>query len=99
MSISQSSEMGFGSVRVSTTTNRGHPPEFWVDVVMDRLVHVSDTAPPVIRDQAFAYRDAMREAVDHGIRNAILSHHSTLLYHLDKAGMREAAELIRTARS
>ena len=88
-----------GAVRVDTTVNRGHPADFWIDIIMDRLVYVADTAPPAIRDQAMAYREAMREAVSSGVRSAILSHHTTLLYQLNKAGMREAAVLIQETRS
>lgn len=90
---------GIGMIRVDTTSNGGHPVEFWVDSVMDRLVYVADTAPPVIRDQAMAYREAMRKAVAAGMHQAVQSHHTTLLYHLNKAGMREAAALIQTVRS
>lgn len=91
--------MGLGTVIVTTTSNGGHPIDFWVDDVVAKLVYVSDTAPPVIRDQARAYREAMGQAVRYGMHSAVKSHHTTLIYHLRKAGMYEAAALIETIRS
>jgi hypothetical protein len=97
--LGQSSTLTLGPYRVDTTSNGGHPVEFWVDNVMDRLVFVSDSAPPVIRDQAMAYKETMRQTVESGMRSAITSNHTTLIYHLKKAGMHEAAALIATIRS
>jgi hypothetical protein len=95
----QTSDMGLGAIQVSTTVNRGHPVDFWIDDVMRNLVHVADTAPPPIRDQAHAFQDALRREVTRGMHAAVQSHHTTLLYHLNRAGMREAAALIQTIRS
>jgi len=95
----QSSGMFPGRVKVTATKNRGHPVEFWVEDVMRQLVHVSDTAPPPIRDQAYAFQAALRREVERGMHAAVASHHTTLLYHLNKAGMREAAALIQSIRS
>jgi len=95
----QSSGMTLSRVKVTATSNRGHPVEFWVEDVMRALVHVADTAPPPIRDQAMAYQEAIRVQVERGMHSAVQSHHTTLLYHLNKAGMHEAAALIQTIRS
>jgi hypothetical protein len=97
--LGQSSGATLGAYRVDTTSNGGHPVDFWVDMTIDQLIFVSDTAPPVIRDQARAYREAMGQAVRHGMHSAVMSHHTTLLYQLKKAGMHEAAALIETIRS
>lgn len=97
--FSQHSDIGLGLVRVDTTSNGGHPVEFWVDRTLDRLVYVSNTAPPAIRDQAMAYQEKMRQVIASGMSQAVQSHHTTLLHHLNKAGMREAAALIQTIRS
>jgi hypothetical protein len=99
MNLSQSSDSGLGTVQVTATSNRGHPVAFWIDDVTAALVHVADSAPPPIRDQAMAFREAIRREVARGMASAVQSHHTTLLYHLNKAGMREAAALIQTIRS
>jgi len=62
-----------GAVTVSTTSNGGHPPEFWAQRVVDRLIYVGDQAPQPIRDQAHAYRDQMFQIVLAGIRQALAS--------------------------
>ena len=41
-------------VQVSTTNNRGHDPQFWVDRVMERLLSVSENADPMVKAQAAA---------------------------------------------
>lgn len=97
--LGQKSASGLGLFRVDTTSDGGHPVEYWVENVMERLVNVSETAPPVIRDQALAYKEAMRQVVESGIRQAISSNHTTLIHHLKKAGMHDAAALIQTIRS
>lgn len=83
-----------GSVTVATTDNRGHPPEFYAERITDRLIFIGNEVPEPIKVQAYAYREAMRQVVLDGIRKAILSHHTTLIAQLKKAGMQEAASLI-----
>jgi hypothetical protein len=85
-----------GSFRVDTTSNQGHPADFWVENIIGQLIYVADSAPQPIRDQAIAYRESMRVVIDIGVRQAILSNHTTLIAHLKKAGMHEAAALIQT---
>lgn len=95
----QSSGSVLGSYAVHTTSNSGHPPDFWVDDIMAQIVHVSASAPPAIRDQALAYVEQIRAVLAAGVRNAIRSDHTTLIFHLRKAGMHDAAELIQAIRS
>ena len=44
-----------GDVAVFTSTNRGHSPEEMADMALNKIMLVSEDAPPVIRDQALAY--------------------------------------------
>lgn len=93
-SMSQKFDLAVGAVTVATTTDGGHPPEFYAERISAKLIHVSENAPPEIKLQALAYQDAMREVVLKGVRRAILSNHTTILAQLRKAGMHEAAQLI-----
>ena len=77
-----------------TTSDGGHPPEFYAERITDRLIFVAADAPPEIKVQALAYRDAMRQIVLNGIRSAILSNHTTIIAQLRKAGMEDAASLV-----
>jgi len=90
----QSSGFGLGRVKVQTTTNRGLPVEFYVDEITRHILYISDTAPPGIREQARAYRENVKGVLDAGIRQAIQSNHTTLIYQLRQAGMHEAAALV-----
>lgn len=87
-------EMALGSVTVATTVDGGHSPEYYAERLTDKLIHVAETAPPEIKLQALAYQDAMRQILLDGIKRAIVSNHTTVIHHLRKAGMNEAAELV-----
>lgn len=82
-------------VQVYTTDNRGFTPEEVAARCADRLVAVSDTAPPVIRDQARAFKVQVEKTVAHYMREAIASDRTTVYNALKDAGHPELAELIR----
>ena len=94
--MSVASGAGLGAYEVFTTTGRGHPVEFWVDDAMRQIVSVSSTAPPPVREQALAYAEQIRAVLVNGMANAIRSDRTTLVHHLNKAGMPEAAALIQS---
>jgi hypothetical protein len=85
-----------GQVSVATTSGGGHPPEFYADSIVNKLIHVSETATPHIRAQAMAYQDQMREVVLRGIRSAIASDHDTIIARLKAAGLYDAAAFVQT---
>jgi hypothetical protein len=64
---------GLGIVTVATSSNGGHPPEFFALRIVDRLIVVGENAPQPIRDQALAYREQMLAIVLDGITQAIRS--------------------------
>lgn len=64
---------GVGSVGVVTSSHGGHPPEFFAERIVSRLIHIGDEAPEPIRMQAHAYRDQMLAVVLDGIKRAIES--------------------------
>jgi len=41
-----------GTVTVITSNNGGHSPEQIAELALNKIMIVSETAPPVIRDQA-----------------------------------------------
>ena len=45
-----------GTVGVQTTENKGLSPEYWTDRIVERLVSISDTADPMVKAQAEAFR-------------------------------------------
>lgn len=82
-------------VKVHTTDNRGHTPEEIASFCADKLMHVADTAPPVIRDQARAFKSVMESVIADHIKQGILSDRTTVYNALKDAGHPELAELIR----
>ena len=70
--------MEVGSVLVTTTTNKGHDPEFWAQTIADRVVSVGGNCHPVIAQQAAEFKDAVKATALHYIKEAIKSDRTTL---------------------
>jgi hypothetical protein len=82
-------------VGVRTTENRGFTPEELAEQCVQKLISVSDSAHPGIRDQARAYSKHIETLVAFYMRQAILSDRTTVYNALTDAGHPELAELIR----
>ena len=82
-------------VDVQTTSNRGHPPEFWAKLAADRIVQISDDAHPAIREQAVAFRDKVEHAILLYMNRAIQSDRTTVYNLVTEAGYPTLAELLR----
>lgn len=91
MSIPQHKQL----VEVRTTQNRGFTPEELAQVCVQKIVSVSDTAPPAIRDQAQAFADNIEEVVTFYMKRAIESDRTSVYNALNEAGEPDLAELIR----
>ena len=86
---------GAFKVEVEATSNGGHPPEFWAKRCIERLLSVSESAPPVLREQAQAFKDQMEHVVLLHMKRAIQSDRSTVGHLLTDAGQPKLAELVR----
>lgn len=82
-------------VEVETTSNRGHPPEFWAKRCVERLIQVSDNAPPAIREQALTFQAQIEHVVLLHMRRAIQSDRTTVGQAVAEVGHPDLAELIR----
>lgn len=83
-----------GGFVVKTTEHRGFSPEELTENVLDKIIHISDTAPPVIKDQAIAFRERLRPLIQHAMKQAIRSDRTTLAAKLTQAGQHDAATII-----
>ena len=81
-------------VGVATTINRGHTPAEVAKMCADKLVSVSDNAPPPIKDQANAFKKYILNVVEHYMRQAIKSDRVTLYNKFKEAGHEELAKAI-----
>ena len=82
-------------VKVHTTEGRGFSPDEVAVRCVDKLISVSDTAHPAIRDQARAYKAHMEKVVAYYMREAIRSDRTTVYNALVDAGHPELADAIR----
>jgi hypothetical protein len=84
-----------GMIEVHTTSEGGHPTEFWAKLCIDRIIQVSDEAPESVQQQVKAYRDNIEKVINNYMQNAIKSDRITINNQLEKADLKKAADLIR----
>lgn len=82
-------------VGVRTTENRGFTPDELAEQCVSKIISVSDSAHPGIRDQARAFSKHVEKLVAYYMRQAIHSDRTTVYNALKDAGHPELAELIR----
>jgi hypothetical protein len=87
--------MSVGSVEVRTTNNRGFTPEEVAERCTDKLLHISEQAPPAIRDQAVAYKQQMTDVIASYMKQAIQSDRTTVYNAIKDAGHPNLADYIR----
>jgi hypothetical protein len=88
-------QMMVSGVGVATTSHRGFTPEEIADRCVDKLMYVSEDAPPAIKDQAKAFKDRMRVVVAFYMQDAIKNDRVTMYNQLAQAGHSELADIIR----
>ena len=82
-------------VSVETTEGRGFTPEEIAERCVNRLISISDTADPALRDQARAYKAQAHRLISYYMREAIRSDRTTIYNALVDAGHPKLAEAIR----
>ena len=84
-----------GIIEVHTTNEGGHPVDFWAKRCVERIVAVSDQAPEEVKKQVNDFKDNIEKVIEQYMQNAIISDRITINNHLEKAGFKESADLIR----
>jgi len=87
--------MHLNGVNVLTTHNRGFTSEELAKQCADKLVAVSDTAPPAIRDQAHAFKAHAEVLIRMYLDRAIQSDRTTVYNALKDAGHEQLGNMIR----
>ena len=82
-------------VDVITTQIRGQTPEEVAERCINKIVGISATADPVIRQQAQAYKTQIEQVIVHYMKQAIQSDRTTVYNILLDAGEPKLADLIR----
>lgn len=84
-----------GSPFVVTSNNGGHSPEQIAELCVNRLIQVSDTAPPELAQQARAFRREMLAVVLHYVKMAATEDRVTACMKLEQAGHADLAQQLR----
>lgn len=84
-----------GSPFVVTSSNGGHSPEQIAELCVNRLIQVSDTAPPELAQQARAFRQQMLAVVLQYVRMAAAEDRTTVCMKLEQAGLSDIAQQVR----
>jgi hypothetical protein len=83
-----------GSVIVTTTENGNLPTEYWARRAVEYIVSVGDNAPPVIAEQARAFRNKVQKTIDYFIKEAIKEDRSRVITLLRSAGHNDLANSV-----
>lgn len=89
-----SGAQAFGDVKILTTSGRGFTPEEIAERALDKIMHVGENAPPVIRDQALAFRDHIRSVLVYYMYEAVKSDRTTQANKLREAGHPELVQIL-----
>lgn len=83
------------AVNVMTSSSGGHSPEQVAELCIDKLIKVSDTAPPELAMQARAFREQMLAVVLQYVKMAVAEDRATVATKLEQAGMSDLAHQIK----
>lgn len=83
-----------GDVLVKTTNERGFSAEEHAEDLLAKILYISDTAHPLIKEQAVAFKNAMYPVIVYHMKAAMKSDRTTLMGQLRKNGQFEMAEII-----
>jgi len=87
-------ETALGTVQVMTTNGRGFSAEELAERALNQIINVGDNAPPVIAEQARAFRENLREVLIYYMNEAMRSRNVTLAAKFTEAGFPEFVKLI-----
>tara|TARA_R100000963_G_C4638163_1_gene101998 strand:- start:447 stop:737 length:291 start_codon:yes stop_codon:yes gene_type:complete len=84
-----------GSFDVQTTSGRGHTVGELANNAVAKIINISDTADPVLKQQAEAFREKMFYVIVHALEQAVKSDRTTLYNEFKKQGHDDMAEILR----
>lgn len=81
-------------VDVMTTENRGFTPEELAEQAVNKIVYVGANSHPAIREQAEAFKGAVKDVVLMYLQQAVQSNKTTIANRLTQAGHPELVKLL-----
>ena len=79
---------------VQTTSFGGMTPEQVAELALAKIIYVGQDANPLLKEQALAYKDSIRQVLIHYMNQAIKSNHTTIANKLREAGHSELTKLL-----
>ena len=93
--VANKSSSELGPVNVVTSSDGGHSAEQMADMALNKIMSVSEDAPPVIREQAYAHRQRLKEVLIFYMKRMCQSERTTIWALMKKQGHEDVAEIIR----
>lgn len=93
--ISETAGTTIGSVNVVATQGRGMNPEELADITVNKIMRISDTSHPVIKQQAEVFREQLRALLVRQFAMAQRSERTTLYNMFMNQGHEDMAEIIK----
>lgn len=84
-----------GSPFVVTSSNGGHSADDIAELCVNRLIQISDSAHPALRDQAHAFREQMLKVIVHYVKMAMEEDRATICAKIREAGFPDLASNLR----
>lgn len=84
-----------GTPFVTTSADGGHSPEQVAELCVNRIIQISDTAPPELAGQARAFREQVLAVVLHYVKLAAQEDRATVAMKLGQAGHAQLAAHVR----
>ena len=84
-----------GKVNVMTSDKGGLTNEQIADLAVDKIVSISNDAPPHIRQQANQFREHLKKVLYHYLLLARKEERASIVHILRSNGQKETAEYIR----
>jgi hypothetical protein len=84
-----------GNVNVMTSDKGGLNNEQIADLAVDKIVSISDEAPPHVRQQANQFREHLKKVLYHYLLLARNEERASIVHILRSNGQKETAEYIR----
>ena len=83
-----------GSVQVLTTHHRGFTPEEIAERALNKIIYIGSNTHPVLREQAEAFKDSIRQVLVYYMHEAVRSHKVTLTNKIVDAGHPELLPIL-----
>jgi len=91
-----SSSASVGSIDVLTSDNGGHSIEEVAEMAANRILYISEEAPPPIRDQAMAFKDTLKQTLVYYMLQAVEQDRATICAKLRNSGYSDLANNLRS---